>query len=354
MPEDRTRVLPPEPSGTWSNPAVVHQNRHLNLPPIADHYRAPAPRPFLYGTRIIAVLCLLPLLVGLILSASLAHWAQHSLVEDDGFSLISADMVNDQQLQDNLRAAVVSDIMSSSAIQNSVGDGNSSGFWGGVQNWAYDTLKTTVQTTVDGVFNSADYPELWQEVMDASHTYNMNNPELAGIDIAPIFNAVDAKIGTILGFDPDFTKSTFIVPLESSDNRVLSNNIQILKDYGATWQPQLIATVIFALLIILLAPTARFWWTFLIAILSSLSLWLTSLLVGTFELPRIGSETAQIFANGLTEAFTANLKDHLSNVATSMLFAALLIFLLATIMSVVKLSAKGATARTQRILKALG
>lgn len=354
MPEDQTRVLPTEPTGPWTNPAVAEQNRRLAVIPSAEHYRAPVRRPTLYGTRIIAVLCLLPLLIGLVLSSSLAHWAEHSLVQDDGFSLISADMVNDAELQEDLRQAVVSDIMSNSAVQNAVGDGNATGFFGGVQNWAHDTLETTVSGTVESVFSSADYPDIWQQVMDASHTYNMNNPDVVGIDIAPIFNAVDARIGTILGFDPDLTKTTYIVPIESSENKVLSDNIQVLKNYGATWQAQIAVTGLLALLIFLLAPTARLWWASLTTGISAFCLWMVSTLVGRFELPNIGSNTARIFANGLTEAFTANLRDHLFNVATSMLLAAVLLFFLALIVGVVKLSAKGATARTQRILKALG
>lgn len=354
MPEDFTRVISPEPEGSWSNPQVAQTNRQLAVLPNADSYRAPMNKPTLYFTRIVVALVLVPLLLGLVLSTSLASWAQNSLVEDDGFSLITTDMVNDAELQQKLEDAVVSDIMSNSAVQNAVGDGNSGGILGGVQNWAHDQLQNTITSTVDSVFTSADYPQIWQQVMDASHTYNMNNPDVAGIDIAPIFNAVDAKIGTILGFDPDFTKTTFIVPIESTQNKVLSDNISILKNYGATWQAQLAAAIVLAVVIFLIAPTRRLWWTAWTAALAAVLLWVVSTLVGRFTLPSFGSETARIFANGLTEAFTISLRDHLWQVAFWMLGVAALAFLLAVVVMVIKLGTRNASAATRRILRALG
>lgn len=351
MSEDYTRVL--EPEGSWTNHQVAERNRRLQVGSVIANYREKKKLPPLYVTRIVITLVMIPLLLGLVLSSSLAHWAQKSIVEDTGFELVTTDMMNDSDLQGQLKTAVVNDVMSNSSVTDIVGDGNSSGILGGMKNWAHDQLESTVNSTADSVFSSADYPQIWQQVMEASHTYNMNNPDVAGIDIAPIFNAMDAKIGTIFGYDPDLTKTTFIVPIESTNNNVVAQNITVLKNYGATWKAQIAATIIFAILMFLVAPTRRLWWTSGVAALGALVVWIVSTLVGQFTLPNFGSETARVLANGLTDALKNSLSSHLVTTSTWLVAITVIAFLLGLIVAVIKLGTKKSAGRLQGLLSGL-
>lgn len=333
------------------------------VPYVHDSGRRPA--PFAGLRRFLAILCAV---VALISGASggLAYFAQKNFVESAGFSTISSNLAHDQDFQQQLADAVTNDLMETQQVKSILGDGNSKNvlnpldILGSVQDWGYDQVKNMISGATTAVISAQDYPGVWNQMMMDTHDYNLdsNNP-VAALDTTAVYQEVDSRVGTFMGFDPDFVGSNrHIVELNASNGTSLHDSLMQLKNYAATWQTQLIVAAIALVLAFLLWPRGKLIFLGIIALLGGALLWGGSLFASGISTAagslNITNSVGQVFVQGLANQYAAALATFAGSFVIYFLITAVVLILLGIAVQLAMLSAKGATSRSRKSFEHVG
>ncbi|WP_421083146.1 hypothetical protein [Rothia nasimurium] len=319
-------------------------------PALARGRRRPA---FSLARRFFGVLCaLLALATGL--TGAAAYWSAHTITDTAGFTALTSGIASDPEFQQTLATAVTDDIMASPAISTYLGDGNSTTWYGGVQNWLYDQTKNFVDTATGATINSEAYPQLWNQVITDTHAYNFSGESRPAIlDLSAIYDAAATSVATSTGVPIDTSglpgrtlvldTGQSIWPLNS-----LANTLIFISDL---WPLLFVLSAAAALAGVLLWPGSRFGYLAVVFLIGAGLSWLASLLATGFslttglDLPVGGA--ALTFLQKLSETIAGSFADFHTTVALSLLVAAALAALLAVLAAVLKISARLATARTR-------
>lgn len=355
----------PAPAATSASPA---QSTHLQgypapAYPNTTQHPLPDPRPvpsrghkrpaFGLARRFFGVLCaLLALATGL--TGAAAYWSAHTITDTAGFTALTADLATDPEFQEALATSLTEDIMASPAISTYLGDGTSTTWYGGVQNWLYDQTKNFVDTATGATISSDTYPELWNQVITDTHAYNFSGETRpAVLDLSAIYDAASSSVASSTGLAIDTTGLPGrTLTLDTGQNfwplNSLANSLIMVSDL---WQLLLVISGAAALAGVLLWPGSRFGYLAVVFLIGAGVSWLTGLIATGFsltsglDLPVGGA--ALIFLQKLSETISASYASFQNSIALGLLAAAALAALLAVLAAVLKISARLATARTR-------
>ena len=353
----------------YAEPASAHyaQGAHLSeaqmqgaaSAPVASYAPPRAPqrqrrRPaFSLARRFLCVLlALLTLATGL--TAATAYWAQTTLVDTENFAAMTESLAYDQDFQTSLASAVTDDIMASPAIETYLGDGNSTAWYGGVQNWLYDQTYTLVDGATSSLVTSDAYPQLWAQVISDTHSYNFSGESRpAVLDLSALYDQAGASVQSATGFGVDTSSLPGrTITLETGQNIwPINSTINTLIWLASLWQPLLVVSGVSALLGFLLWPRNRFAYLAFIAFSAAALLWAAGLLGGgaslTAGIQLPASNAAVLFLQKLSETITASFASYHNALALNLLIAGVVLVLLALLSAIMGLTAREATARTR-------
>lgn len=298
------------------------------------------------------LLALLTLATGL--GAATAYWAHTTLIDTDNFAAMTEAIAYDQDFQTSLATAVTDDIMASPAIETYLGDGNSTAWYGGVQNWLYDQTYTLVDGATNSLVTSEAYPQLWAQVISDTHAYNFSGESRpAVLNFSALYDQAGSSVQSATGFGIDTsTLPGRTVTLDTGQNIwPINSTINTLIWLASLWQPLLVVSGLSALLGFLLWPRNRFAYLAFIALTAAGLLWVAGLLGGGasltagIELP--ASNAAVLFLQKLSETITASFASYHNGLALNLLIAGAVLVLLALLSAIMGLTAREATARTR-------
>lgn len=298
------------------------------------------------------LLALLTLATGL--TGATAYWAQTTLVDTQNFTAMTEPIAYDQDFQSSLATAVTDDIMASPTITTYLGDGNSTAWYGGVQNWLYDQTRGVVDTATQSLVTSEAYPDLWAQVIADTHAYNFSGEARPAIlDFSAIYDSAGSSVtdATGLGIDTG-TLPGRTVTLDTGQNIwPINSAINSFIALANLWQPLLFVAALAALVGFVLWPRNRFAYLAVIGFVGAGLLWLAGIMGGgaslTAGLQLPTSNTAVVFVQKLSEAITASFATYHNDVALKVLIAAAVLTLLAILSAILRLTARATTARTR-------
>lgn len=376
-------------SGSWVNPAIRAENQrylaqqqhlqahqpHPGYPQAAVHsleptrypapvplaaapaprnYRAPRHKPAFSAARrfICVLLAMLTLASGL--AGALAHWANTTLVNTQNFTALTQTIAADEEFKTNLSAGMTEDIMGSAAVATYLGDGNSTAWYGGVQNWLYQQTESLVASATTATVTSDAYPELIQQVIADTHAYNFAGESRPAIlDLSALYEAAETSVnGAVpLTIETENLPGRTITLDTGNSIYPINSAINSLMAFAGAWQMLLALSGVSALLGFLLWPGHRFAYLAVVAYLGAGVLWVASLVGGglslTSGLSLPASTTAVIFVQNLSETLTGSYADHHAQLAGNMLVAAAVLTLIALLVGVLRLTARATTAHTR-------
>ncbi len=354
-----TQKLPE--NGSWRNPAVRYDAAQSPLSrPAAAGYPEPAsPRPYprqrcaprFVGFRVFLslILALVSLLSGA--AGGFAYWAQKNLVEAEGFSAISNSMAEDSEFQGELATAVTDDLMQQDSVTSYLGDGNAGGFFGGIQNWAYEQIKTGVDSAAHSVVQSENYPDTWNQVLADTHAYNFDssNQEPAALNLSALYSEVDRQAGSVLGFDPNISGSgQHLISLESENSTAIHSGLLGLAQFAAGWQTYLIISLLALVLAFLLWPRGRFYFAAvtvgIAALLTLATPALADALAAAASPANISTRVGQVFLNELSAKLAESLVSFASSLTLPLGIAAAVLCVIGLAVQISRLSARATTA----------
>lgn len=335
-------IHPEEPSGSWHNPQVEVENRRYRPVPTVNTVASYAQRtkPRFSGLRkfLAILLALVALCFGT--TGATAYWVQENFVDSQGFSEISASMAHDSEFQHELAEGVTNDLMKSEAVTKILGDGNSKSTFdpfnilGAIKDWSHDQVEAAILSATTTVVESESYPEVWQQVMNDTHDYNLDDSKTDSvIDVTAIYQKVDEQVGTVLGFDPDLVGSErHLINLDSQNGTSLNSTFKDIKNFAETWTIQLIIAGAALILAFFIWPRGKLLFTGIIVLLAGAILWFGSIAAeGISQAARslnITSGVGQVFIQGIANQYAHSLADFASSfVVPTLIIAAALIVL---------------------------
>ncbi|WP_237222633.1 hypothetical protein [Rothia nasimurium] len=339
QPEAQAQGAASAPVASYAPPRVPRRQR-----------RRPA---FSLARRFFCILlALLTLATGL--GAATAYWAHTTLIDTDNFAAMTEAIAYDQDFQTSLASAVTDDIMASPAIETYLGDGNSTAWYGGVQNWLYDQTYTLVDGATNSLVTSDAYPQLWAQVISDTHAYNFSGESRpAVLDLSALYDQAGASVQSATGFGVDTSSLPGrTITLDTGQNIwPINSTINTLIWLASLWQPLLVASGVSALLGFLLWPRNRFAYLAFIAFSAAALLWIAGLLGGgaslTAGIQLPASSAAVLFLQKLSETITASFASYHNGLALNLLIAGAVLTLLALLSAIMGLTAREATARTR-------
>lgn len=327
--------------------------------PMASYTPPRAPRrqrrrpAFSLARRFLCILlALLTLATGL--TAATAYWTQTTLVDTENFAAMTESITYDQDFQTSLASAVTEDIMASPAIETYLGDGNSTSWFGGVQNWLYDQTYNLVDGATNSLVTSEAYPQLWAQVISDTHAYNFSGESRpAVLDLSALYDQAGSSVQSATGFSVDTSSLPGrTITLDTGQNIwPINSTINTLIWLASLWQPLLVVSGLSALLGFFLWPRNRFAYLAFMALTAAGLLWAAGLLGGGasltagIELP--ASNAAVLFLQKLSETITASFASYHNGLALNLLIAGAVLVLLALLSAIMGLTAREATARTR-------
>lgn len=358
--------MPPQTSyddgkGNWSNPRVQAAHRasyHQTAPyaPVSPNYQPlPAAYPPSYrparlslGRRLLSILLLLAsLLTGL--AASGAYWAQTNLVSAAGFEQLTAPLAQDADFQQALAQAVTADLLASEPIASYLGDGQSQAWYGGIQNWLYDQAENLMSQSTESLVASEAYPQLWQETIEATHSYNFSaDNQPARLDFSPFYQAaltgVQNRTGLTLGLEASSLPGARVALEAEEGPYPVSSSLRALADFAAAWQTYALVSGGLLLLAVLLWPGKRLAFAAVSCLLAAGGTALLGLISSglslTSSIPLPALQSAALFLQRLSEAMTASLASSYYGWAGVLFLAGLGLTLLAILSSLLGLTAR--------------
>ncbi|MDY6051468.1 MAG: hypothetical protein SPI83_03545 [Rothia sp. (in: high G+C Gram-positive bacteria)] len=349
-------------NGNWTNPYIQAENQRAQeqaWAPVASYAppRLPgSPRRrlafSLARTFFCTLLALLALATGL--ASATAYWGQTTLVDTKNFAAMTESIAYDQDFQTSLATAVTDDIMTSPAITTYLGDGHSTTWYGGVQNWLYDQTHTLVEGATHSLVTSVIYPQLWAQVISDTHAYNFSGESRPAIlDLSALYDQAGSSVQSATGFGIDTSNLPGrTIPLDIGQNSwPINSTINTLIWLASLWQPLLIVSASSALLGFLIWPRNRFAYLAFMAFAAAALLWLAGLLGGgaslTAGIEMPASSAAVLFIQKLSETLTLSFSSYHTDLALKVLVAAAALTLLALLSAIMKLTAREATAPTR-------
>lgn len=376
-------------SGSWVNPAIRAENQrylaqqqqlqaqqpHPGYPQAAVHaleaahhpapeqqtaapmpryYRAPWHKPAFSATRrfICVFLAILTLASGL--AGALAHWANTTLINTQNFTALTQTIAADEEFKTNLSAGMTEDIMGSAAVATYLGDGNSTAWYGGVQNWLYDQTESLVASSTTATVTSDAYPELIQQVIADTHAYNFaGESRPAVLDLSALYEAAETSVNGAVPLTVETENLPGRTITLDTGNSVypINSAINSLMTFAGAWKMLLALSGVSALLGFLSWPGHRFAYLAVVAYLGAGALWVASLVGGglslTSGLTLPASTTAVIFVQKLSETLTGSYADYHAQLAGNMLVAAAVLTLIALLVGILRLTARATTAHTR-------
>lgn len=337
LPEAQVQGAVSAPVASYAPPRVPQRQR-----------RRPA---FSLARRFLCVLlALLTLATGL--TSATAYWAQTTLVDTENFVAMTESIAYDQDFQTSLASAVTDDIMASPAIETYLGDGNSTAWYGGVQNWLYAQTYTLVDGATSSLVTSDAYPQLWAQVISDTHAYNFSGESRpAVLDLSALYDQAGASVQSATGFGVDTSSLPGrTITLETGQNIwPINSTINTLIWLASLWQPLLMVSGVSALFSFLLWPRNRFAYLAFIAFSAAALLWVAGLLGGgaslTAGIQLPASNAAVLFLQKLSETITASFASYHNGLALNLLIAGVVLVLLALLSAIMGLTAREATAR---------
>lgn len=341
----------PAPGGSYRESVYQPVQRG----PAPASYRAlPARKPVLSLTRRFICVLLMPLALLVGLTSALAYWADTALVDTQNFTELTSSLATDPEFQQSLSSSVTDDIMSSNAIATYLGDGNSTAWYGDVQNWLYDRTHTIVSDATTGAITSENFQTLWLEVINDTHAYNFSGESRpAVLDLSAVYDQAGSSVNSALGFTIDTsTLPGRTVPLDSAEGSYPINSaINTLIRFSDSWQLILAAAATMAALSFLLWPGNRFGHLAFAALSAAALLWLAGLVGGglslTSSISLPASPTAVLFLQSIAEKLTASYADLHYRLAGYALIATLALTLLAILSAILRATARATTAHTR-------
>lgn len=369
--------------GSWTNPEVQAENwraqAELQAQPLADQaFLPPAssaqpqryqaqlapdrpspsffrrrskPRLSLFRRLICSLLALLALLLGL--GSAGAYWAQTNLVDTERFSQVTADLAYDPDFQASLATAVTGELMASPVVSSYLGDGNSSAWYGGVQNWLYDQTYSLVDGATQSLVASEAYPQVWAQVIADTHAYNFSGQSRpAQLDLSALYDRAGQSVGAATGLSLDTSSLPGrTITLDSAQNFwPINSAINSLIWLASLWQLLLILSAGCLLLGFLLWPRNRFAYLAFVAFIGSGLLWLLGLIGGglslTAGLNLPAGGTALLFVQKLSEILTASFASFHYDWAFNLLIAGAVLTLMAFLSAILGLSTRLAPAQS--------
>ncbi|GAA4790507.1 hypothetical protein GCM10023352_05660 [Rothia endophytica] len=341
----------PAPGGSYREPAYQPAQRR-SFP--ASYRALPARKPALNLTRRFTCILLMPLALLTGLTSALAYWADTTLVDTQNFTELTSSLATDPDFQQALGTSVTDDIMSSDAIATYLGDGNSTTWYGDVQNWLYDRTHTIVSDATTGAITSENFQTLWLEVISDTHAYNFSGESRpAVLDLSAIYDQADDSVNNSLGFTIDTsTLPGRTVPLDNGQGSYPINSaINTLIRFSDSWQLLLAAAAVIAALSFLLWPGNRFAHLAFASLSAAALLWLAGLVGGGLSLTSgislPASPTAVLFLQSIAEKLTASYADLHYRLAGYALIATLALTLMAILSAILRATARATTAHTR-------
>lgn len=377
----------PYGTGTWTNPAVQANNRRYlaeEVPlPAPSSPPAPAPQPapgrkptgpqqLVYSSRparaprphrrpptrprlgllrrfTCTLLAILTLASGTL--GALAYWANTTLVDTQNFTALTQQIAQDQDFKQNLASGITADIMASPAVSTYLGDGNSTAWYGGVQNWLYTQTEGLVASATDSTVGSTQYPELIQQVVADTHAYNFSGESRpAALDLSALYEAAEGSVNSLvpLGLETENLPGRLVFLDTGTNVYPINSTINTFLGFAGAWQTFLMVAACSALLAFALWPGNRLAHMALLAYLGAGLLWVLALLARglslTSSLNLPVDSTAFIFVQKMSETLTASYADFHVHLAGQVLVAAIVLTLLALLAGVLRLTARATTA----------
>ncbi len=346
-------------NGSWHNQQIAQQNQQLLVQPHTAAYSpvppaqpaADAAKPLFAPLRRFLALLLALLTLLLAGSAAGAYWAQSSIVDPQGFAAISMNMAENKDFQAELAQAVTQDIMASEALSQYLGNGQESGLWGNVQNWARQQVESGISTAAQTVVEAESYPDMWKEVMADTHDYNMQaQGQGAALDLSALYKEIGQQTGTVLGVDTSqVTSGEHLLPLVPAKAHPLGQALQGVQAYAASWPVQLALAGLGLLLGLLLWPGNRCYYLAFMLMLAGAGFWLLSLgsalLASSLDSLSIPSSVGQVFMAQLASELASSFKAFMLTWVAPALIAGVLFFFLGLALQLTKFSVRAVTGR---------
>lgn len=364
---DQERQNPAYPGSYAQAPSPVYPQPSPALPPRFDApvqpypsgtpaaYRAPTRRrPVLGFTRRLLCTLLMPLTLLTGLAGAFAYWADTTLVNTQRFTELTAPLATDPDFQQALGSTVTEDIMASPTLATYLGDGNSTAWYGGVQNWLYDQTQGLVSSATTSAVTSENFPAVWTQVVSDTHAYNFSGETRpALLDLSAVYAEAGSSVGNLLGFSLDTgTLPGRTLALDNEQGSYPINSaINTLIGFAGSWTFLLGLTAALALLGFLLWPGNRFAHLALLTALGAGLLWLCGLIGGGLSLTSgidlPASPTALLFVQKIAEIMTGSYASFHYSLALYALLAAVGCVLLAILSAILRLTARATTAYTR-------
>lgn len=377
----------PYGTGTWTNPAVQANNRRYladetptpSNPPApqpAPRRQPASPKPLIYSKPpaqaprphhrptarpssrprlgllrrfTCTLLAILTLASGTL--GALAYWANTTLVDTQNFTALTQQIAQDQDFKQNLASGITADIMASPAVSTYLGDGNSTAWYGGVQNWLYTQTEGLVASAADSTVGSTQYPELIQQVVADTHAYNFSGESRpAALDLSALYEAAEGSVNSLvpLGLETENLPGRLVILDTGTNVYPINSTINTFLGFAGAWQTFLMVAACSALLAFALWPGNRLAHAAVLAYLGSGLLWVLALLARglslTSGLNLPVDSTAFIFVQKMSETLTASYADFHVHLAGQALVAAIVLTLLALLAGVLRLTARATTA----------
>ncbi|MDO4898179.1 MAG: hypothetical protein Q3965_02620 [Rothia sp. (in: high G+C Gram-positive bacteria)] len=393
---DPTQKLPDYGDGNWVNPQIAAENKQYLVqqeaaqvgyhsaragtaapspppaiyPPLASqehHQPTPAvlpaeatyapqrPRkPVLGVTRRLMCILLLPVIVLTGLAGATAYWAETTLINTEKFTELTAPLATDTEFQQALSSSVTEDVMASETVTSYLGNGESTAWYGGVQNWLYDQTESIVNSATSSAVTSENFPALWQQVVSDTHAYNFSGETRpAVLDLSAVYDEAGQAVNNSIGFSLDAgSLPGRTVALDSANGTYPINSaINALMGFAHSWAIWTGVSAGLTLLVFLLWPRNRFAFLAVAAFIAAAALWLVGLIGGGLSLTSgislPSSATAVLFLQNVAEIMTDSYADFHYRLAFYALIAAVVLTLLAVLSAVLGLTARATTAHTR-------
>lgn len=375
---DSNYARQPERIATYAAPSVAAQQAHPNAygsaqNVLAQNYAANqqvsanpqevaayAPKqrvrrePFLAKTRRALCILLAPFFLLAGAASALAYWTQQTVIDPQGFSQISSSMAHDAEFQSSLANSVADDVMNSSSVQGVLGDGNSSAWYGGAQNWLHDQVNTTVHNSAQAVVTNENYPQTWETVMNDTHNYLFNGEvKPAALDLNYLYDQVDQTIGQPLGIDINADADQKFVLLDGSDGGYPINSFaQRLVTFAASWKTLTGITAAIGVVMFALWPRNRFLFSAVIGFIGAALFWIFSMIAAgsTWGLNslNIPTDTGKTFMNQLVQTLSGSVAEFSRMLATDIALVSAACLLLAIAISVISSGVRATTTARAR------
>ncbi|MBM7051149.1 hypothetical protein [Rothia sp. ZJ1223] len=316
--------------------------------PQVSPVRVPARKPRFSALRRLLCVLLVPVFLALGSASALAYWVQSTIINPASFKALSASMAYDTEFQGNLARAAADDFMNSSSATAILGDGNSTAWYGGAQNWLHNQVNTVVHDSAQAMVNHDSYPKVWETVMADTHAYLFNGErKAAAIDLNYFYDQLDAFVGKPLGFDLNADADQRLILLDGAEGGYPINGfVQSLMNFADSWQILTALTIAVGAFMFALWPGRRLLFAAIVGFLGAGMLTLGGALAhssafGTdaFNIP---TSTGQTFVQQLISTFTYSLASFNNSLAGTVALVSAGLLVLAVVVAAVR----GITRRT--------